>query len=92
MYYEQNLSEIEKGKVRHGHKNSIDNEIFTRTMENLANPYYVFKSANNPNSLVAVYDILDKEKNPVMISIEESKDNLIEANFVTSTYGRPINM
>lgn len=74
---------------RHGHNDSMNNEVLKKVRENLADPIAVFKSATVKDSLVALYDVVDLKNHMVMISIEPSKKlNFHEINMITSVYGR----
>ena len=51
---------------RHGHSEGLDKGIVKKVLESFADPVYVFDSRTDVNSLVAVYDVLDKHDNPMM--------------------------
>jgi len=72
---------------RHGHSNSITKENVLDVCSKIANPRAVFRSKKTI-SLVAVYDVLDTKSEPIMISLK-NENKIIEANLVTSIYGKP---
>lgn len=75
-------------KQTHGHTDALNKEILFSTFSQLANPYYVFKSKDN-QSLIGVYDIFDKNREPVILILKHSKNrNTLTANLVTSVYGK----
>lgn len=72
----------------HGHSDGLDETIIKRVFDSLANPYYVFKSKDE-QSLIGVYDILDKNGEPVIVALNYNSDrNGVEANWVKSLYGK----
>ena len=77
---------------KHGHSGSIDKEIVTEMLNTFADPLLVFDSASTQGALVAIYDVLDKNGNNVLVSIEYNpeKPNLKfnAMNFITSIYGK----
>jgi len=72
---------------RHGHNNSITKENVLEVFSQIANPRAIFRS-KDMISLVAVYDVLDVKNEPIMISLR-NENRTIEANLVTSVYGKP---
>ena len=73
----------------HGHAEGIDKDIVKQVAANIADPLYVFRSTNGKD-LVAVYSVLDKKGNPLMVSLRaEQTANRIDINLITSLYGRP---
>ena len=77
---------------RHGHSSGISKEIIVQTAETLADPLYVFKSATRNNSIVSIHSVLDKQNNPMMISLSTKlgATQNIEVNLISSIYGRPV--
>ena len=76
---------------RHGHSEGLDKGIVKKVLESFADPVYVFDSRTDDNSLVAVYDVLDKHDNPMMASVTIDKNaSQVLVNLVTSIYGRPL--
>ena len=74
---------------KHGHEEGLDKGIVKDVLASFADPLYVFDSKTDDNSLVAVYDVLDKHGNPVMSSITIDKNsNRVLVNLVTSIYGK----
>ena len=67
-------------------------KIISQIADNLADPLYVFKSATRNNSIVSVHSVLDKQNNPVMISLSTKlgATQNIEVNLISSIYGRPV--
>lgn len=75
-------------QLPHGHSDGLDKKTIEKVFENLANPYYVFKSKDG-ESLVGVYDVLDKNNEPVIVAFNYNTDrNGVEANWVKSLYGK----
>jgi hypothetical protein len=75
-------------QLPHGHSDGLNKEIFQKVLNSLANPYYVFASKDG-ESLIGVYDIKDRNGDPIMVSFRHKKeDNKVEANWVTSLYGK----
>ncbi|MCD1653514.1 ssDNA-binding domain-containing protein [Treponema zuelzerae] len=72
---------------RHGHNNSITKENVLEVFSQIANPRAIFRSKDSI-SLIAVYDLLDVKNEPIMISLK-NENRTIEANLVTSVYGKP---
>lgn len=83
------LEPLHTGNRRpHGHSDSLDKKIVHSVFEQFSNPYYVFKSKDG-QSLVGVYDILDKKFEPVIIALKYNTDrNGVEANWIKSVYGK----
>ena len=75
---------------RHGHSNSISKEIIVKTAGILADPLYVFKSASRNGSLVAVYPVLDKQNDHVIVSLVPgtTPTDSIKINLISSIYGK----
>ena len=74
---------------KHGHKDSMNNNILKEVAKHLADPIAVFKSATVEDSLVALYDIDDLKGDMVMASLApDKKVNFHVINLITSTYGR----
>ena len=74
---------------KHGHEEGLDKGIVKNVLESFADPVYVFDSKTDDNSLVAVYDVLDKHDNPVMASVTIDKNaSQVLVNLVTSIYGK----
>ena len=81
--------EESKHTRNHGHANGINKDIVKQVAAKLDDPLLVFRSTNG-RDLVAVYSVLDKKGNPVMISLRaEQTANHIDVNLLTSLYGRP---
>ncbi len=72
---------------RHGHNNSITKENLLSVFSQIADPRAVFRS-KDLISLIAVYDVVDVKNEPIIISLKNDKQS-IEANLVTSVYGKP---
>ncbi|MCD1654448.1 hypothetical protein K7J14_06985 [Treponema zuelzerae] len=83
------LEPVQPGqRFQHGHSDGLDKNIIKRVFKELANPYYVFASRDGA-SLVGVYDIQDKNGEPVIISFRhKNADHQVEANWITSLYGK----
>ena len=76
---------------KHGHGEGLDKGIVKDVLASFADPLYVFDSKTDDNSLVAVYDVLDKHGNPVMASVTiDLNASQVLVNLVTSIYGRPL--
>ena len=76
---------------RHGHSEGLDKGIVKDVLASFADPLYAFDSKTDDNSLVAVYDVLDKHGNPVMASVTiDLNASQVLVNLVTSIYGRPL--
>ena len=76
-------------RINHGHEEGLDKGIVKNVLVSFANPLYVFDSDTRSDSLVAVYDVLDKHNTPIMASIQKNAAKKhIEVNLVTSIYGR----
>ena len=74
---------------KHGHEEGLDKSIVKDVLASFADPLYVFDSKTDDNSLVAVYDVLDKHGNPVMASVTIDKNaSQVLVNLVTSIYGK----
>ena len=74
---------------RHGHSEGLDKGIVKKVLESFADPVYVFDSRTDVNSLVAVYDVLDKHDNPMMASVTIDKNaSQVLVDLVTSIYGK----
>ena len=74
---------------KHGHEEGLDKGIVKNVLESFADPVYVFDSKTDDNSLVAVYDVLDKHDNPMMASVTIDKNaSQVLVNLVTSIYGK----
>ncbi len=72
---------------RHGHNNSVNKENILEVFSQIANPRVIFRSKDSI-SLVAVYDVLDKKNEPIMLSLKNDS-RIIETNLITSVYGKP---
>ncbi len=71
-----------------GHSDSLTADIVEQVLDRFADPYYIFSSVHGTD-LVAIYDILDKQGNPVLVSLRANqKDGRNELNFITSIYGK----
>ena len=83
------LDESEK----HGHSDGMSKDIMKQIASKLSDPLYIFDSAAVENALVAVYSVLDKNNNPVMISLATNLigNKNIEINLISSMYGKKIN-
>ena len=81
-------------RLTHGHKGEFSSNIVKEVFKNLGNPRYVFNSkldTTNPDNfyLIGVYDQLDEQKNPMVVSLHFNKNRKeIEANWITSIYGK----
>ena len=74
---------------KHGHEEGLDKGIVKDVLASFADPLYVFDSKTDDNSLVAVYDVLDKHDNPMMASVTIDKNaSQVLVNLVTSIYGK----
>ncbi len=75
-------------RFQHGHSDGLDKDIIKRIFTTLANPYYVFASKDG-ESQIGVYDINDKNGEPVIIAFNYNTDrNGVEANWVKALYGK----
>lgn len=75
-------------RFQHGHSDGLDKEIIQKVFKELANPYYVFASKDG-ESQIGVYDINDKNGEPVIIAFNYNTDrNGVEANWVKALYGK----
>ncbi|MBO4704841.1 MAG: Eco57I restriction-modification methylase domain-containing protein [Spirochaetaceae bacterium] len=103
--YKQKLARaffLEKEKFgerrTHGHKGEFTSFEAKQVFKNISNPRYIFLSRTNiynPDNyyLIGVYDIFDKKGEPMMLSFHFNKNrNEIEANWVTSIYGKNKNI
>lgn len=83
------LEPVQPGqRFQHGHSDGLDKDIIQRVFKELANPYYVFASKDGV-SMVGVYDINDRNAEPVIIAFNYNTDrNGVEANWVKSLYGK----
>lgn len=99
--YKQKLARalfIEKEKFgerrTHGHKGEFTSENVKDVFKDFGNPRYIFNSKHdldNPDNfyLIGVYDELDEQGNPMMLSLHFDKNRKqVEANWVTSVYGK----
>lgn len=81
-------------RLTHGHKGEFSSNTVKEVFKNLGNPRYVFNSKldiTNPDNfyLIGVYDQLDEQKNPMVVSLHFNKNRKeIEANWITSIYGK----
>ena len=81
-------------RITHGHKGEFTEKDVKDVFRNISNPRYIFNSKNNisnPNDyyLIAVYDNLDVNKDPMVLSFHFNKNRKeVEANWVTSIYGK----
>lgn len=80
-------------RFTHGHKDEYTEKEVMEVFGALADPRYVFRSKHSlPGGvpdLVAVYDVFDRDGNPMMISLRYNKNRKeVEANWVTSIYGK----
>ena len=80
-------------RVTHGHKDEYTEKEVMEVFRALADPRYVFRSKHSvpggSPDLVAVYDVFDRDGNPMMISLRCNKNRKeVEANWVTSIYGK----
>ena len=74
---------------KHGHSDSMSQDIMIEVAEKIDDPLYVFRSTNGKD-LVAIYSVLDKKGNPILASLRaEQQANRIEVNLITSMYGKP---
>lgn len=75
---------------RHGHSSGMTKDIMKHVASKLSDPLYIFRSIANKEALVAVYPILEKQGNPVMLSLITSKSagQNIEVNLISSMYGK----
>ena len=71
-----------------GHSDSLTADIVEQVLDRFADPYYIFSSIHGTD-LVAIYDIQDKQGNPVLVSLRANqKEGRNELNFITSIYGK----
>ena len=71
-----------------GHSDSLTADIVEQVLDRFADPYYIFSSTHGTD-LVAIYDILDKQGNPVLVSLRANqREGRNELNFITSIYGK----
>ena len=75
---------------RHGHSSGMTKDIMKHVASKLSDPLYIFRSIANKEALVAVYPILEKQGNPVMLSLitNKSAGQNIEVNLISSMYGK----
>ncbi len=103
--YKQKLARalfLEKEKygerLTHGHKGEFTEKEVKEVFKNISNPRYIFNSkgnAANPEHfyLIGVYDVFDKQGNPMMLSFHFNKNRKeVEANWVTAVYGKNLNI
>ncbi len=85
-------------RLTHGHKGEFTSKEVKNVFKNLGNPRYIFNSKNNmtnPNDyyLIGVFDELDTNKEPMVISLHFNKNRKeVEANWITSIYGKRKNV
>lgn len=102
--YKQKLARalfLEKEKYgerpTHGHKGEFTEKEVKEVFKNIGNPRYIFNSKRditNPEHfyLIGVYDVFDKQGNPMMLSFHYDKNRKeIEANWITAVYGKNLN-
>ena len=102
--YKQKLARalfLEKEKYgerpTHGHKGEFTEKEVKEVFKNIGNPRYIFnsrKDITNPEHfyLIGVYDVFDKQGNPMMLSFHYDKNRKeIEANWITAVYGKNLN-
>lgn len=71
-----------------GHSDSLTADIVEQVLDRLADPYYIFSSTHGVD-LIAIYDIQDKQGNPILVSLRANQKNgRTELNFITSIYGK----
>ncbi len=90
LFLENNTSDNHR---THGHKDEYTEKEVMEVFRALADPRYVFRSKHSvpggSPDLVAVYDVFDRDGNPMMISLRYNKNRKeVEANWVTSIYGK----
>lgn len=85
-------------RITHGHKGEFTSKTVKDVLKNLGNPRYIFNSKQNLSNpenfyLIGVYDELDEQKNPMVLSLHFNKNRKeIEANWITSIYGKRKNI
>ncbi len=72
---------------------AIDEEVLLQIPFALENPEYILKSKTKVNSVVVVTSLLNKNGDPIVISIDKDGKGIynnieIKSNFITSIYGR----
>lgn len=82
----------------HGHKGEFTEIEVKKVFENISNPRYIFNSKqdiSNPDNfyLIGVYDVFDKNNEPMMLSLHFDKNRKeVEANWITAVYGKNKNI
>ena len=72
---------------------AIDEEVLLQIPFALEDPEYILKSKTKVNSVVVVTSLLNKNGDPIVISIDKDGKGIynnieIKSNFITSIYGR----
>ena len=72
---------------------AIDEEVLLQIPFALENPEYILKSKTKVNSVVVVTSLLNKNGDPIVISIDKDGKGIynnieIKSNFITRIYGR----
>lgn len=72
---------------------AIDEEVLLQIPFALEDPEYILKSKTRDNSVVVVTSLLNKNEDPIVLSIEKDGSGnfngiIIKSNFITSIYGR----
>lgn len=103
--YKQKLARalfLEKEKygerLTHGHKGEFTAKEVKEVFKNIGNPRYIFNSKQDISKpkhfyLIGVYDVFDKQGNPMMLSFHFDKNRKeVEANWITAIYGKNLNI
>lgn len=103
--YKQKLARalfLEKEKygerLTHGHKGEFTDKEVKEVFKNIGNPRYIFNSKQDISKpehfyLIGVYDVFDKQGNPMMLSFHFNKNRKeVEANWITAVYGKSLNI
>lgn len=72
---------------------AIDEEVLLQIPFALEDPEYILKSKTKVNSVVVVTSLLNKNRDPIVISVDKDGEGTfnnirIKSNFITSIYGR----
>ena len=79
-----------KETENHSHADSLSKEIINEVATSFGNPLLVFKSKTDENSIVALYDVVDRKGKHVIAAVRADVINAAhtEVNLVTSIYGK----
>lgn len=79
-----------KENENHSHSDSLSKEIINEVASSFGNPLLVFKSKTDKKSVVALYDVVDRNGKHVIAAVRADVTNVAhtEVNLVSSIYGK----